>query len=138
MKACVLCLNYRKIGDITVMQSSRYIYGHDTQSVLDETYKDGKWFSDRGFKLLRHKVECITTAHGVPQTEESWKEYPKRYFEFHIRVNLKDDNPDAVITESEVNWLKQIAQQYTLLFQTPVPLSYNNTQENKVVFQYHC
>jgi hypothetical protein len=130
MKACHLCLNYRVKGDVRVMQSSRYFNGRDTETVLKETFKDGKWFADRGFQLLRHKVECITTAKGVPQ-DDDWKEYPKRYFEFHIRVNCKDDDPDAIITEAEVEWLKEIAKQYTAEFKTPVPLSYNNTQEHK-------
>jgi len=131
MKGCHLCLNYRVAGDIRVMQTSRYINARDTKTVLEETFKDGKWFADRGFKLLRHKVECITTAKGVPQGED-WKYFPKRYFEFHIRVNRKEeDDPDAIITESEIEWLKQIAKQYTSEFKTPVPLSYNNTQIHK-------
>jgi len=77
------------------------------------------------------RVPCKFDFRGVPQTDESWKDFPKRYFEFHIRVNRKDDHPDAIISESEVNLLKQIAQQFTQQFQTPVPLSYNDTQENK-------
>jgi len=131
MKGCHLCLNYRAAGDVRVMQSSRYFYGKDTKTVIDETYKDGKWFADRGFKLLRHKIECISTATGVPQTDEEWKTHPNRYFEFHIRVNLKDDVPESTITETEINWLKHIAKEYTQEFQTPVPLSFNDTQENK-------
>jgi hypothetical protein len=33
MKACVLCLNYRQAGDVTVLQSSRYFYSQDPQQV---------------------------------------------------------------------------------------------------------
>eukprot|EP01124_Arcella_intermedia_P027113 TRINITY_DN5242_c0_g1_i1.p1 TRINITY_DN5242_c0_g1~~TRINITY_DN5242_c0_g1_i1.p1 ORF type:complete len:275 (+),score=54.68 TRINITY_DN5242_c0_g1_i1:48-827(+) len=131
MKGCYLCLNYRALGDVKVMQSSRYFYGQDSKTVIEETYKDGKWFSDHGFKVLRHKIECITTATGVPQGEE-WVEHPKRYFEFHIRVNRKEeDDPDALITDSEINWLKSVAKDFTEEFQTPVPLSYNDTLQFK-------
>jgi len=131
MKSCVLCLTYRVAGDNRVMQSSRYFYGKETQSVIDETYKDGKWFTDRGFKLLRHKIECIATANGVPQNDDEWTQHPKRYFEFHIRVTCKDNDPDAIISEAEIDWLKQVVKQYTYEFQTPVSLSYNNTQQHK-------
>jgi len=126
MKACVLCLNYRKLGDVTVLQSSRYIYSQDTQQVIEETYKDGQWFVDRGFDLLRHKIETITTAKGVPQNQE-WSSFPRRYFEFHIRVCKSDESEDNVITEKEVEELKAIAKEFTELFRTPIPLSYNKS-----------
>lgn len=70
--------------------------------MIEETYKDGKWFSDHGFTLLRHKVECITTCKGVPQKDDEWQSHPNRYFEFHIRVCPVGGSEDAEIQESEV------------------------------------
>jgi len=127
MKACVLCLNFRELGDVTVLQSSRYFYSNDEQEVIKQTYFDGEWFIARGFTLLRHKIECITTAKGVPQSGDEWKTHPKRYFEFHIRVCPIDKTESAQITETEVEELKQIAKNYTDAYKTPVPLSYNKS-----------
>merc|ERR1711916_82304 len=62
MKAPYLCLSYREAGEVSVLQSSRYIYASNTDDVIRETYYDGKWFADRGFEVLRHKIECLALA----------------------------------------------------------------------------
>jgi len=129
MKGVFLCLNYRNQGDVKVMQSSRYFYSSNTDEVIEECYKQGEWFRNHGFSILRHKIECIASAEGVPINDNDCLEYPNRYFEFHIRVRRKDmegtENEEIQITDSEIDLLKDIANNFSWKFETPVPLSFN-------------
>eukprot|EP01129_Flabellula_baltica_P016741 TRINITY_DN9070_c0_g1_i1.p1 TRINITY_DN9070_c0_g1~~TRINITY_DN9070_c0_g1_i1.p1 ORF type:complete len:262 (-),score=56.37 TRINITY_DN9070_c0_g1_i1:15-800(-) len=136
MKACHLSLNYREKGDIRVMQSSRYMFSKETQAVIDECYRQGQWFTDRGFQVIRHKIECLAySTKGVPATPEAYEAFPNRYFEFHIRVRRADsdgsDEEEHPITDNEIQLLKDIAQQFTLRYNTPIPLSFNSNKRGQ-------
>lgn len=57
MRPVYLCLNFRNLGDIFVMQSARHIDSDDTEYVVSEAYADGEFFAKEGFEVLRHKIE---------------------------------------------------------------------------------
>jgi len=138
MKAPYLCLSYREAGEVSVLQSSRYIYASNTDDVIRETYYDGKWFADRGFEVLRHKIECLASASGVPKTDEDAEAWPDRYFEFHIRVRSTESHDEVVegapeddahaMSPGELEALKTLAADFSTQFGTPVPLSYNRAK----------
>jgi len=125
MRPVFLCLNFREAGEIFVMQSARHISHESTDFVIEQAYNDGKWFAERGLEVTRHKVEAYGGSKGVPLTDEEAMKYPNRYWEFHLRVNRKEDNPDKAITVEEVAALKELSEHYTQELKVPVPLSYN-------------
>lgn len=125
MRPVFLCLNFREAGEIFVMQSARHVSHESNDFVIEEAYKDGKWFAERGLEVTRHKVEAYGGSEGVPLTDEEAQTYPNRYWEFHLRVNRADDNPDKAITAEEVQSLKELSEYYTQELKIPVPLSYN-------------
>eukprot|EP01130_Rhizamoeba_saxonica_P003129 TRINITY_DN1347_c0_g1_i1.p1 TRINITY_DN1347_c0_g1~~TRINITY_DN1347_c0_g1_i1.p1 ORF type:complete len:204 (-),score=36.34 TRINITY_DN1347_c0_g1_i1:28-639(-) len=135
MKAPHLCLSYRDKGDVSVCQSSRYMHCSDTQAVIEETYRQGEFFTSKGFEVLRHKIECLASCKGVPKYNEESEHYPNRYFEFHIRVRKKgsegDDSEELAITEDEVQWLKDISEEYSQKFMIPVPLSFSYSKRGQ-------
>jgi len=125
MRPVFLCLNFREAGEIFVMQSARHISHESTDFVIEQAYNDGRWFSERGFEVTRHKVEAYGGSKGIPLTDEDAEKYPNRYWEFHLRVNRRDDAPDKAITAAEVQALKLLSEHYTQELKIPVPLSYN-------------
>jgi len=135
MKGVFLCLNFRTLGDVNVMQSSRYIHSNSTNEVINEAYKDGEWFKNHGFTLLRHKIECVASAKNVPLTQIESEQFNNRYFEFHIRVRRKNtegsDEAELVITDNEIDLLKQISFNFTKKYKTPVPLSFNQSNRGQ-------
>eukprot|EP00697_Spironema_sp_BW2_P006927 gnl/Spiro4/21113_TR10301_c0_g1_i1.p1 gnl/Spiro4/21113_TR10301_c0_g1~~gnl/Spiro4/21113_TR10301_c0_g1_i1.p1 ORF type:complete len:327 (+),score=64.45 gnl/Spiro4/21113_TR10301_c0_g1_i1:32-982(+) len=125
MRPVYLCLNFRS-GPVHVMQTARHVSSQfDNDYVIEEAYRDGKFFAERGFEVIRHKIEAYGGSEGVPLTDEEAQKYPNRYWEFHLRVNRKSDAPDAQITPHEVEQLTRLSQDYSKSWKVPVPLSYN-------------
>eukprot|EP00294_Goniomonas_avonlea_P001933 CAMPEP_0114555870 /NCGR_PEP_ID=MMETSP0114-20121206/8980_1 /TAXON_ID=31324 /ORGANISM="Goniomonas sp, Strain m" /LENGTH=298 /DNA_ID=CAMNT_0001741025 /DNA_START=11 /DNA_END=907 /DNA_ORIENTATION=+ len=134
MRPVYLCLNFRTLGDVFVMQSARHVTSDSNDYIIEEAYYDGKFFADRGFDVIRHKIEAYGGCDGVPLTDEEALKYPNRYWEFHLRVNRNGDAPSNDITKEEIAELKKLSEEYTEKWQVPVPLSYNAYKEGKQRF----
>jgi len=143
IKACHLCLHYKNVGDLRVMQSSRYLTSNDMDFIIneclneadliqkgfDDAYKNGE--IDEKVNIIREKIEATASNKGVPQTNEESLNYPTKYFEFHIRLGRKNDDTITCIQEDEILELKELSCQFTEKFGTPVPLSFNQTNEHQ-------
>lgn len=130
MKACFLALIFRDVDGndktISVMQSARYFRCDDTEEVVRQAHADADWFVEKGFSVIREKIEATAYAiDGIPQTDEEAASYPAKYFEFHIKVGKKDAEDGAPLTAEEIQNLKTISRVFTSKFGIPVPLSYN-------------
>lgn len=122
MKACVLALDFRDQGIVTVLQSSRYYASNELPEIVRETHADSAFFCFHEFDVLREKIEA--SAHGtdgIPMTNDQvfW---PLKYFEFHVRV--EKENGDEM-TSGELNHLIHVSVLLTHQMKVPVPLSFN-------------
>ena len=121
MKGLLLNLDYEGRGFVGVLQSSRYVRGtlDEARHAADE---DARILADRGFEVVRRKVEAVATNEGVPQTAEDATRSPAdRYFEFHLLV----DGKRGPISNEDVASLRGIARDMSARLGVPVPLSYN-------------
>ena len=126
MKMCFLTLVFRTAGPVKVLQSARYFRSNDQNEVIKQAYIDANYFVANGFDVVRVKIEANANSNqGVPNEDEEAKLYPK-YFEFHIKVQHKTAEKAELITEEESAALLDISKTFTKLFQTPVPISWNN------------
>lgn len=126
MKMCFLTLVFRNLGPVKVLQSARYYRSNDQNEVVKQAYIDANYFVQNGFDVVRVKIEANAHSNsGVPLEDIEAKLYPK-YFEFHIKVQHKTSEKAELITEEESNALLEISKKFTKIFQTPVPLSWNN------------
>lgn len=133
MKACHLSLEYLNedsgaegpsllpwtpsYKNLRVMQSSRYVYENDTAKVIAAAKRDAKWFEQHNFSVARVKIEA--SAHGnqgIPQLDQEALQWPKCYFEFHLKV------AGAQATTQD---LRSLAQDLSRKHQVPVPFSHN-------------
>lgn len=150
IKPCHLALDYKQKGYVRVLQSSRYYTTNDIedaikkcnkeadlyQSMFDEALAKGE-ISEQ-VNVVRTKLECLASSHGVPKTNKEAEQYPSKYFEFHIRVRRKNPNNMKPVTEEELNELKELSIKFTEQFGVPVPLSYNNNNEMQRFFNLRC
>lgn len=139
IKACHLSLDFRGVGDVRVMQSSRYIMSDDRNHVIKECYDEAdlmqKMFNqaleageiDEQVSVIREKIEAIASAENVPKTDEEAKQFT-RYFEFHIKLKRKNEQDVSAMTEQELNDLKTLSAKLTEQYARPVPLSFVNNQ----------
>lgn len=126
MKNPVLSLKFKNVGYLTVLQSSLYVLSDNKQEIINKTHQLSNLFKTAGLTVLREKVEAsVYGIDGIPQTPEEDLKY-SGYFEFHIRVQYNDTNP---LTKEELHKLDLISELFTMLFKTPVPVSYNNVKE---------
>lgn len=130
MKACYLALVFRNSNGshqtVKVMQSARYFPSDNTDQVVKECHKDADFFAERGFSVIREKIEATAYGiDGIPQTDADTAEHPTKYFEFHIKVGHKEMGDSYPLTEQEVEKLKKISREFTSKFGVPIPLSYN-------------
>ncbi len=143
IKACHLCLHYKDVGDIRVMQSSRYITSDDMDLIINECINEAnliqKGFDeafergeiDEKVNVIREKIEAVAANKGVPKTNDDASLYPTKYFEFHIRLGRKNEDTITPIQVDEIDELKALSKQFTERFNTPVPLSFNQTNEHQ-------
>lgn len=126
LKPLHLTLEYPEGGNVRVMQSSRYVTG-DRKHAINEIMKDGWTFTSAGMAVLRHKVEALASAEGVPVSnfEEATFD-PDRYFEFHLLVS-----PDSLRDVGCFDMLHCVARELAEIFERPVPLSYNNLKPSQ-------
>jgi hypothetical protein len=137
IKPCHLSLHFKDVGDLRVMQSSRYITSNDMHHVIRECYGEAdkmqKLFDeaykkkeiDERVNVIREKIEAIASANGVPKTGDESKKYA-RYFEHHIKLRRKDQTNIEPITEDEIVKLKELSKKFSEKFKRPVPLSFVN------------
>lgn len=121
MKGLLLNLDYQQRGFVGVLQSSRYVRGtiDDARAAAEA---DARTLAQRGFEVVRRKVEAVATNDGVPQTAADAEHSPTdRYFEFHLLV----DGKNGPISSEDVVSLRGIARTMSERFGVPVPLSYN-------------
>lgn len=121
MKGLLLNLDYEEQGFVGVLQSSRYVRGTlaEARAAADE---DARLLTERGFEVVRRKVEAVVTNDGVPQTAADAQRSPAdRYFEFHLLV----DGKNGPISNEDVVSLRGIAHAMRDQLGVPVPLSYN-------------
>lgn len=137
IKPCHLSLDFKDVGMVKVMQSSRYITSENMhhiikecydeadvmQSMFNEAYKNGE--IDEEVSVIREKIEAIASADGVPKTNEEAKMFT-RYFEYHIKLKRKDAENVEPITDDEINDLVNLSKQLSNEFKRPVPLSFVN------------
>lgn len=137
MKAPVLTLVFRDgKGELplTVCQSARYVYCNNMQTVLEEAKADQRFFEWVGFRVLRVKIEASAEGvKGVPFAQEEADRFPHLYFEFHCKVEHIDQTTPALITDKEEQELRALADQLSVQFERPIPLSYNRekNEDNK-------
>lgn len=129
-----MCLDFRAAGPQFVCQSARHIQSDDPEYVIEEVHADADHFTSHGFEVLRRKIECFGWTDGVPQEDEEAKAFPDKYFEFHLRVNRKEDAPSTKITAKEIEELRTLSEMYTEKYRVPVPLSFNAYKEGKQRF----
>lgn len=129
MQDPVLCLNFEKLGYVTVMQSSLYMKSNNMASVVDATHQLAELFSEAGFTVLREKIEATASrgCDGLPYDNDTAKTLGK-YYEFHIRTGMTDGDIDSAPTDNELKLLNDISNKYRVKFNTPVPLSYNKSK----------
>ena len=136
IKPCLLALDFRGKGYVTVMQSSRYCVCPDLETAVTECNKEADLYLEKfreqnvPITIIREKLETLACSHGVPVTDEEAQKYPK-YFEFHIRVARKNEDTESRITNEELEELSKISKKFTEQFGTPVPLSYNKIRDQQ-------
>lgn len=134
MRPVYLCLNFREAGPVFVLQSARHILSEDTERVIAETLADADHFGAHGFEVIRRKIEAYGFTNGVPESDDEASRFPDKYFEFHLRVNRREDAPSSQVTPEEVSQLVALSQEYTTRWGIPVPLSYNAHKEGRQRF----
>jgi len=134
MRPVFLCLDFRAVGPTFVCQSARHIHADDPEYVIDEVHADADHFESHGFTVLRRKVEAYGFTGGVPKTDEEAVLTPNKYFEFHLRINRREDAPTEKITPEEFSQLKALSEIYTERHGVPVPLSFNAYKEGRQRF----
>src|SRR5277367_711402 len=80
IKPCHLSLHFKGVGDVGVMQSSRYIVSDDMRHVIKECYQEaekmqemfGQAYDNKEINekvsVIREKIEAIASSEGVPKT----------------------------------------------------------------------
>jgi hypothetical protein len=121
MKACWLALEFRKAGEVCVMQSARYL-----AHVVQECHRDAEWFRAHGFNVVREKIE--STISGISRTAEEMAQWSSKYFEFRVRIQHKDGDESKPLATRELEQLKALSRQFSLQYQIPIPLSYNKSK----------
>jgi len=134
MRPVFLCLDFRSLGPTFVCQSARHILSNDPEKVVQEAFEDAEHFTSHGFEVIRRKVEAYGYTKGVPVTDAEATLYPEKYFEFHLRVNRREDAPSVKIDKEEVDQLLALSRRYTERWGVPVPLSYNAYKEGRQRF----
>lgn len=137
MKACHLCLIYREKGTfeekpVFVMQSSVYIKSDDMSEIIKECHKQAKYFQDKGFTILREKIEAMAYGiDGIPISSSDVIKYDDNeftkspYFEFHIKCKFEKDGDNTPLTDENISLLKSCANRISAKYGSPCPLSYN-------------
>ena len=137
IKPCHLSLNFKNVGDLRVMQSSRYIVSQDMHHVIKECYNEADTMQqmfnnayntgeiDEKVDVIREKIEAIASAQGVPCTDADAQKFT-RYFEFHIKLKRKESDTNDEITEQEIKELKELGKKLSDKYNRPVPLSFVN------------
>jgi len=122
-KACLLCLVFRDVGPVMVMQTARYFNSNAPEKVIVQCRADAAFYEQAGFTVLRSKIEA--NAHsiiGIPLTDTDAALQPDFYFEHHIKV-MKPGV--TVMTDAEIAELTSVSTEMSELLGIPVPLSYN-------------
>lgn len=128
MKDPVLALKFEKEGYIVVIQSSLYILSNSKIEVIKIAHDLAELFKCVGFNVIREKIEAsVYGIDGIPQASEEMIKYNK-YFEFHIRVQKKNENNHTPLTDEELESLENVSKKFREKFNTPVPLSYNKSK----------
>lgn len=127
MKACHLALEFiEPKGTVRVLQSSRYILSNNTIEVVGECHKDAVFFAENGFNVLREKIEATVHGNnGVPKTTNEMKNYPHKYFEYHIRIT---DVDNGVLDQKNLDELLIRSNEMSKKFGIPIPFSYNKSK----------
>lgn len=121
MKGLLLNLDYEHRGFIGVLQSSRYVQGTLEEAHIG-AFEDALILEDKGFEVVRKKIEAVATNEGVPRTmTDAASAASGRYFEFHLLV----DGKNGPISNDDVVSLRSIAKGLSSRLKRPVPLSYN-------------
>jgi hypothetical protein len=135
MKGCYLALDFTH-GEVTVLQSARYFASDNLDEVVNQCHGDARFFSEAGFDVVREKIEVsVHGVQGLPENEEQFKLYGKRYFEFHIRVESKQHPETEELTPEEHADLLSFSKDISQEFGVPVPLSYNKAKSLEGVYQ---
>jgi len=115
MKAPWLALNYKDIGYVTILQSSRYFVSDDYESVVKEAHNDEEYFK-LTFSIKRVKIEL--SMHGNINMPKEPTQY---YFEHHIKLEINDnlEHLSAILTEK---------------YKVPIPTSYNKNKKGNQKF----
>jgi len=130
MKCCNLKLDFVKQGWCSVLMSSRYVRG-DMHFVWRESFKDARELAQKGFSVIRVKIEATASIDGVPATNNEAQILPKKtYFEFHM-VFANGDN--TIPNDTEVEAVRSIAKGLEKHWHCCIPLSTNAFGTQKFV-----
>jgi hypothetical protein len=132
MKSPILCLKFKDIGYVTVMQMSLYVMSNSRRDVINMSHEIANVFQAAGLQVVREKIEATAFGlRGIPITQEEVLKWNK-YFEYHLRVCRADGNLEDALTDEELSLLEDISKRFCedyARFNTRVPLSYNKTRE---------
>jgi hypothetical protein len=97
--------------------SSRYVRG-EMDHIWKETWKDARFIAQKGWDVIRVKIEAVASIEGIPQTEEEARKLPeKSYFEFHMVFCNKDDSTPSEEQLAQVKVLaKKLEKEYIDFF----------------------
>lgn len=128
MKNPLLALNFVNQGYLTVMQSSLYLMTNNKLDLINCTHQLANLFKNAGFVVIREKIEAsVYGIDGIPQTTDEANKY-SGYFEFHIRVESKNNSGDKnPLDKQELDLLDSISKEFEQKFNIPVPTSFNRS-----------
>ena len=120
-----LVINY-DFTDITIMQTSMYVYHNDMKAVLEYAYALADAMCFAGYDIYRVKIEAmIDGCTGIPEKDSEMPE--GTYTEFHIKVARKNGDSLTPLEPSEIKTLEQTAVTLSDTANTMVALSYNKS-----------
>jgi hypothetical protein len=128
MKACLLSLRFRNQGDVVVMQTARYFYCNDPNTVKWQADNDAGWFREHEFAVLRTKVEAKVHACAGLNNDSAG------YFESHIKVCSSQGDSEP-LGEKECAALDEVASDITKRQHIAVPLSWNRHRHPTGAYQ---
>lgn len=81
------------------------------EKVRDEVYGTARFISDNGFNVVRRKIESmIQHNENYPKTEsEAVNNYPKGYFEFHVKITEPDSKLEEICKEHEAHLSRSVS-----------------------------
>lgn len=138
MKAPFLGLCFRETATSVesttarVMQSARHVHTASLDEAAKHLARDVQWFADKGFEIVRGKLECC--AGNLAPTADSACWTSAGYYEAHVRICSQNGRTEPLSESGKAN-LEALGLRLTKEFGTPVPLSFNLNHDSEGEYQ---